>query len=245
MKIPFYPLFCLILFSFLSCSNDNTNVNNTDSTAVKSVGIDTSFLADKNFAYFDLKETEIVGRNSVGDKGHYYVNSRREKEFVALSLEQKVKLVVPFIHETLGVNSNYVKRTMECYFIAKQKKIGDLQPIIVQIGGDDYGSLTLIILNRDLIPVSGYNLSGGMNSGPYQMGDSLVALPDNIYSILEKDKFITYRVVESFFNDSLKRPSNVDSVVYKSKIESNGKIATKKVDSIRYHKPFEPQGSLL
>lgn len=217
-------LIYLILFiAFtVACSNPKTTDKGKPETTVRIA--DTSLLADKNFAYKNLQDLSTLWKNNKYDEDKkLYADSTFKVPFVSLTRHQKEKIIGPFLLKELGLkNVNY----MEAYFISKQDKIGVLQPILIMIGGDDYTSLTMILLDKNNRPVNGFNLFGGMQPGPTSRGDSLLIIPLDRYSEIAGNVITSYEVTHQEFADSLKRPTLVDSVVLRSVIGKTGKITT-------------------
>lgn len=228
-------IFSLLIFS---CSGPNSKENKSR-TVVKHQELknDTSFLADKNFLYKDLKSTkdiDVLFNPTVFHKA--YADSAYKHEYTPLTPDQKVRLIAKFISKELdGALESYPRDLMEAYFISKQKKIGDLQPIIVHITGDDYGSFTMILLDKTGLPVDGYNLSGGKLPGPIDNGDSSFYFEANSYSFINQDRITTIRLQSTQFADSLKKPSITDSMVFKTTISKKGNFNTKLVLEKRYN----------
>jgi hypothetical protein len=139
----------------------------------------------------------------------------------------------------MKVDSSYAVNQMEAFFIAKQHKIGDLQPLIIRIQGDDYVSLSMILLNKDNKYVSGYNISGGFNSGPDQQGDSIETYEARSYSHLKNSLINTYYIYETDPMDTVKTTALIDSNAFESIISTSGKITTKQVAKVRYSIPYK------
>jgi hypothetical protein len=224
---------CVITFS--GCSGNKTDNKTQDSVAVN----DTGLLADKNFAFKNITNTLFERNFKLGDDGKLYSDSTHKLAFVELSKAQKVKLLAASIKKEIGVNSDYVRDMMTAFFIAKQNKIGDLQPIVVQVGGDDYGALKMILLDKNNIVVSAFNITGGMQGGPSTIGDSLTDYEEKNYSTINGSTITNTRINVSDFADSLKKPSYVDSEVYKIVFDRSGKISTKQTTGTEYRRPYK------
>jgi hypothetical protein len=232
-------IFSLLIFS---CSGPNSKENKSQ-TVVKHQELknDTSFLADKNFLYKDLKSTEVVELifpKSFTKDQNLYADSAHKIIYPQLTGDQKTRLIAKFLSkeiygDTAGTMNTY---SMQAYFISKQKKIGDLRPIIVFISGDDYGSFTMILLNKNGLPVDGYKLSGGLEAGPIDNSDSSFVVETGSYSFINHNQITTIRLKSTEFTDSLtKRPSITDSMVFKTTISKKGKFNTKLVLEKRYN----------
>jgi hypothetical protein len=227
--------FIVVLLIF-GCSQEHTSKK-------LSKNLDTSFLTDNNFIYKNVKSTfeiKFTGKTDVPNgsdvDNNLYADSTYKRKFVELTALQKTKLIAPFISKELNVNYKYSRDLMQAYFISKQKKIGDLQPIIIEINGDDYSSLTMIILNKMNVPVSGFNISGGMQSGPTEIGDSLISYDKKSYSYINDNKILTYRIRETDYTDSTKKDEIIDSNVFASTISRTGKFITKQVTTKKFTK---------
>lgn len=220
-----------ILFS--GCSG-----NKIENQQIDSLTTDTALLADKNFAFKNITNTLFESKFKKHE-GKLYADSTYKIIFVELSKTQKVKLLAKSLKKEVGVNSAYVRDMMGAHFIAKQNKIGDLQPIIVQVGGDDYEALKMILLDKNNSVVNAFNITGGMQGGPWTIGDSLTGYELRNYAYLDKNVITNIKINISDYADSLKKPSIVDSEVYKITIRNNGKISTKQTVGKEYLAPHK------
>ncbi len=235
MKKLIYISFLVGIFS--ACSNPKPINNAGNDSAVAN----TTFLADTHFAYKNITDTyPLWKKHKYGENDTLYSDSTRKISFIELTQAQKEKFIAPFIMRELDIKDlKFVGQYMNVHFISKQQKIGDIQPILVMIRGDDYQSLTMILFDKNLNPVDGFNVCGGFDSGPYVHGDTSMIYPDNRYSTINNDKITTYRITEKHFDDSLKMPTVVDSVVLQSLIRTTGKITTKTIGYRRYTLPYK------
>lgn len=241
-KINILNLCGLIIFLFTtSCSNEKKSSATQKKFPISIQIGDTSFLANKNYVFQNIENTSTVKfvskrLNTTGpDDDHLYTDSSYTKFYTALNKWQKSILIAPFLFKEFKVEKDYVVKYMSAHFVAKQPKIGELQPIIISIGGDDYGSLTMILLDKNNKPVRGYNIAGGLDPGPDMDGDSLVTYEARNYAHLKYNKIIHYVINETdCMNDSLKKPSIIDSNVFESTIDNTGKIKTKQIASEQY-----------
>jgi hypothetical protein len=193
---------------------------------------DTSFLDPKNYVYqniLDTRHVKIIHRRTKDTSvdNNIYTDSSYSRKYIELTAKQKLWLIGPFIGKTLDVKPVFARDLMSAYFVSKQKKIGDLQPIIIWITGDDYGSLTMIILNKQHQPIDGYNLDGGMQPGPEDIGDSLMKFDLKSYSKLKNREITTVRMEETDYTDTTKKDIQIDSNVFKTLIQTNGSFNTK------------------
>lgn len=172
-------------------------------------------------------------------KGSYFqVDSITQSKFVAMDTIQKNQLIttstIKESPQLASVDKAYIVKYMRGAFISRQDQIGDFQPIVISLEGDDYHALVLILLDKDCKPVSQLLLSGGFEAGPDdEIGDSLILVHDR-ESIINNDEIKTYilHLQQSEKSDSI--PAQIDSISYTMKILPTGKIDTIKKDSTRY-----------
>jgi hypothetical protein len=230
-------IFLLFIFG---CSNGNNNTAGqnkpTDSLNCTSP-TDTSFLADKNFAYRNLTSTvnvnsaDKISKVNGVDIAVKYTDTTFKRKYFMLPGCQAGFLIAPFLPKDYGVN--YVANDMWVWLVSKQKKIGDLQPIIVlEIGKADFEGLALIILDRNRKPVNEFFLD---EENPT---NNKIGYPHtlNNYSFINKNEITSYRITEN--TDSAKRQKTIDSNVFKSFIAANGTITTKQVGKSHVTKSF-------
>lgn len=220
-----------ILLSVVSCKNKKKEIPATAHHDT-SLAIDTSFLDDKNYVYQNITDTrqlKLINRRATNDiiDNNIYTDSSYSRKCVQLTAAQKFQLIAPFMAKSLNVKPEYARDLLTAYFISKQKKIGDLQPIIVSIGGDDYGSLTMIILNKQGQPIDGYNLDGGMQPGPEDIGNVATKFDLKSYSKLKNREITTVRMDEIDYKDTTKKDIQIDSNVFKTLIQTDGSFNTK------------------
>jgi hypothetical protein len=227
------------VFFVVGCHGDKSNKDKLNDSTTKK---DISFLDDENFVFKNLANTEDAKGiykelKGGGVDGNLYTDSTYKKLYVKLTPEQRSILVAPFISKQLDVNDKYARDLMQAYFISKQDKIGEFQPIIIEVDGDDYGSMILVVLDKNNKPIDAFNLSGGIERGPMMTGDSLLSFDKPSYSFLTKNLITTYRVTETDYTDSTKKEETIDSNVFVSTIDKTGKIITKQTVKAHFRKP--------
>ena len=136
------------------------------------------------------------------------------------------------------------------YFISKQEKIGDFQPIIIDVDASHYNDLLLIVLDKMNLPVSYLVLNKGVNEDTH----AIFNLADSLYrtfhcgaSLLQKNEIYWYRVNNYSIEFRMQSTPGAkaelmggprwpydDSIKYLSVIQSNGNITTKLIDSVRW-----------
>ncbi|MES2278222.1 MAG: hypothetical protein V4592_19485 [Bacteroidota bacterium] len=201
---------------------------------------DGSCLPDTKFVYKNLTNTFALDLYTKYLDNKLYTDSTRKTAFTALTPTQKLKLISPFISKLLDVNDKYAVDLMQAYFISKQPKIGEFQPIIVSISGDDYNSLTMIILDKNCHYIDAYNVNGGMQPGPNMIGDSTIKIELRSYSIIDKDNIQSIKIDETYSTDSIKKkPSIIDSTVFKTSVDRFGKFKTKQYSISHYEIPYK------
>lgn len=192
-------------------------------------------LPDSLFVFHDLENSLLVNHFWYDEKDNYkmYTDSTKQKYLIGMDSVQKMKYVVPI----LGIDTSYVIQYMSAAFVSKQKMIGDLQPIIVWVNGDDYESLIYILLDKTLKPVSHLVLFGGEHAGPVdEFEDGTLQYPTLTHSFLKGDEIKWYALIEYVKPDTIDHPSTFDSINYLSKILPTGEITTKRLDSIRFER---------
>jgi hypothetical protein len=201
-----------------------------------------SVSTDKQIEKLNLPDTFFVLKNYHNSdllakvkyiNNRLFLDSTKQIEFVALDTNYKVKILAPVLKEDLGVDENYVKSFLISYFISKQDKIGNFQPVIIWISGDDYNSLIMVLLDSALNPISHILLNGGFYAGPYEVNDSLTSWGEEKNSRIDGNKIESYCLNTYVWTDSRNDLTFIDSLSYKSIILENGLIQTEKVDSIR------------
>jgi len=228
----------MIILISAACSNSDhkTTVNKPILKGSTSF-VDTSFLADKNYPYKSISNTltvNFIGKNNSADE--LYTDSTFKTAYIKLNEQQRIKLIAPFIMKELGVNEKYAGDLMSAYFVSKQNKIGNLQPILIKISGDDYGSLTMIILDKSDTPIDGYNVEGGKEGGPTEIGDSLIRFEARRYSHINNNVITTYDINETDHTDTTKKQELIDSEVYKTVINKNGTFSTRRIVKVGFAK---------
>lgn len=228
MKTIYISSFIFSVFIFLSsCSNNNEASSSADTI------FENSFFALNNI------ENTLIADNFFYDENYiFYTDKKKSKQFVKLDSSQKFKLIVPIT----GIDANYVCQYMDAYFISIQEKVGDYQPIIIQLTGDDYGSLLYIVLDKQNNPVSHLLISGGECGGPISETDSTMEMCPITQAFMNKNKINWYRlhVTERKITKEEDKimPSIIDSVYFQSEINTEGKMITKIIDSTRYERIF-------
>jgi hypothetical protein len=244
--------FFLFLLAVLIAACSHTKPKDAEKPKLKDsiVVADTSFLADKNFVYLNLKNTEDVKmtkRHLESDTAGYdiYTDSTFKRKYLRLTGSQMVSLLQQFFSNDMNKNGSvvdpeYLKKYMQGWFVAKQAKVNGLQPIVLSLSGDDYGALAMVLLDKNNKPVSSFKLTEGFQPGPTEKGDSLLILPTKRESVLKDNMIITKEVTQTDFADSLKRPSPVDSNLFQTVIDKFGKFKTKQILKAKYTVPYVP-----
>lgn len=235
-----------VLLSVISCSHKKKETGSNEKTASKHIlfNIDTSFLEDKNYVYHNVDNTEsikFIGRRLPNGNFdyHLYTDSTFKRHYIELTPNQRAQLTQKFFSKLMKVDSSYAVNQITAYFVSKQRKLGNLQPLLIRLAGDDYGSLTLIVLDKDNKYLSGYNVSGGFNSGPDEQGDSLETYETRSYSHLKNNRISTYYIYETDPMDTVKTTALIDSNAFESIIGANGSITTRQIGEVHYIIPYK------
>jgi hypothetical protein len=233
-------LFLIAIVFITACSYTPSGQTNNKGVVKDSIlNNDTSFLADKNFVFKNLTNTNnIVAVHKSIVRGMLdsvlYADTTFTKHYTPLSAQQCAKFVTPVVSKMLGVSVNYVRDLMHIWFVSKQNKVGDLQPLVVSLEGKDYSSFIMIILDKYNKPVQGLILNE--NSGPTNYDGSTNWVSHKIYSQINNNEITTYHVNETSHTYPAKSQIIVDSTVFKSLISKGGNILTKQVVKARFKK---------
>lgn len=129
----------------------------------------------------------------------------------------------------------------ECYFVSKQQKILNYQPIIVRINADDYFAFILMVLDGNRNLISWKELSGGFCGGPAEYENKIEYCAEN-YSIINGSNSFTFISLNKVIPvmDSIVREDStlVDSLSYHISINNNGIINKQLTDSTHFIKPY-------
>ncbi len=191
-------------------------------------------LPDSLFAFQNIENT-LFTENMFWDTNDWtkvYVDSTAKKEFIKLDSAQKMRLLAPIT----GIDSNYLVEYMDAFFVSKQKMIGAFTPITIFMYGDDYSALHYILLDKTMKPVSSYIVNGGEAGGPVAETENSITLPPVIHSFFKGDVFYNYSLTETMNTDSVDQPSTFDSLYFEHHILPEGKIQTKRLDSVRFER---------
>jgi len=206
--------FCLLVVFFIVATSS------CDHKPVRYPANALQLSANKNFLYENVTDTRAI-KLEFGPSGEIYSDEAHKMPFFQFSPDQLTVLAYPVISKRLGVDSQYVHNLMNGYLLARQPKIGGLQPVIIYLGGNDYGSMFLLILGKNDKPVSCFDLYGNMLPGNYSENNDYSNF-ERSYSILDGFEITTYRITQ--FEDS---KMVADSSVFKSVISKTGEISTK------------------
>lgn len=192
---------------------------------------DTSYMADKNYVFRNLTNTEKVKivykttKDNRLDLSNIYADWTFRRTYTQLSENQRSLLIAPFLPKGYGVK--YARENMLAWFISKQNQINGYQPVILfELGKADYESLMLILLDKNHKPVSEFDLDEN-NPTNNEFGSPH---KDKSYSYLDKNEITSYRITENTY--SAKKQMVFDSNVFKSVIAKNGVILTKQLGRV-------------
>jgi hypothetical protein len=221
-------VFIIIFFIFTLIANSKFQSNYYFQNADNSTYLD---LPDSLFAFKNITNTDFV--RQIDWDG--YTDSTRSKKIERIDSSTVVKLLCPNFIKT-GEYSYYMT---SFFFISKQHKIGDIQPIIILGSGTDYTELILLTLDKIGKPIDYYSLLKYDCAGTWSVGDSLVAICPIKGSSITSTKIKTYVKKIYYRPDNKTRTltnySRIDSITYKSTILPTGHFKTKRMDSITFH----------
>ncbi len=211
----------LIIFCFLFLLSCSTGEN-------KQIIV----LSDDLFVVKNLKNTSLI-HSFKYQNNRLFSDSTFRTEFVPLDSTFKRLILAPILKKDLGVDAEYSGKFILCYFISKQEKFGQYQPIVIYSTGDDYSSLILAVLDSTFNPISHLVLSGGLFAGPYEANDSITSWGEETFSKINDNEINSYVSKTYVWTDSRDDSAFIDSLVFSSKIRDNGTIETKLIDSLR------------
>lgn len=203
--------FAFLLSVLLSCSTKQSN------QLVQSKDFE---MPDSLFALKDISE--------INDK--LLLDSTKEVKFVKLDSTFIHKIINPILVKNHGFRKEYIDGFETSYFISKQKKIGNFQPIILSTFGVDNWCILLVIVDSNYTPISHTILKGNYGSAFKMINKNLDYVDEYLYSKIDEN-FITTRRKISYLNSF--KEIYKDSINYRSEILKNGIIKTQRIDSIR------------
>lgn len=227
-----YLIFVFALF-FAACSGNQKSKKSTQTAASIETTINQNSTSHSQFAFEQFNDTRVTDK-FVYEGNKVYTDSTKKRELIPLTKAEKFALLGPFIKQELKLDPAYVRDWMNAWFVAKQDKIGGLQPVIIRLDGDDYGAVTMILLDDNNRYVGGCNISGGEQPGPTEVGDSLEVYSWKDYAVINKNVIINYQLERTDYKDKSKHISVVDSVVYRIKIDNKGQFNKSRIGSTKY-----------
>lgn len=223
--------FGTIALCMLSC-NSNTPQE------VSAAAADATYLTfpDSLFAFHNFDNTASISQFD----WEGYTDSTKTKRLVRIDSMTVVKLLCPLNVIKPGEYSYFMK---SFYYISKQPLIADIQPIIIWGNSDDYSELICLTLDKNGKPLDHYVLYENNCSGTDMVEDSLMAICPIQHSLINADIITTYVNNVCFRVDTVNQTTmddfaRVDSISYESTILPSGKIETRKVDSVRFHRIY-------
>jgi hypothetical protein len=180
-------------------------------------------LHDSLFKFKNIESTEFLRRTRI-------------ESLTPLDSFQKRILIKPFVR--------YFKDQLEAWdarFISKQNKIGDYQPIIMYLLTTDYLAIWLMILNKDLEPIS-YVIIGGQGDHT----EPEISEKDSTYKDLpikycdfKDNQIILHSIVATVNYKNEKKQSLIDSTNYQITLNSEGKINVLKINGFQYYRLYK------
>lgn len=208
-------------------------------------------LPDHYFAYINLSSSLVKGKfrwheipDSM-DKYHprLYKDSTKKVLIHRLNTNQ-MKLFFTskaFAWPPHTDNLDDLVITSTLYLIAKQPKIGDLTPIIILIIAEDYNELIYVLMNKEDKPVATLSLGGEICFGPETTTDTFVTMCPYRVSMIKQNNISSYVLHISYIvhpadyeKTNFVHSLTIDSITYKTSVNTNGKIQTVRLDSTRY-----------
>lgn len=190
-------------------------------------------LAKKNSFDF-LNDTLYKYKNFKGTLKIDWSDSEFENNYI---LADSITINLLLNHEESPIESPYYGAR----YVAKQKKIGNIQPIIIYVSSDDYSSYILVTLDNKKHLIDLCEIAGGWFESPHGLNDSIGETGgDSFFTIVDQhniNKFVTKYIYKYYLdsNNSFNIGDDIgkDSLYYRIKIENSGKITTSLIDSVR------------
>lgn len=202
-------LFLLLLVLLAACHSKTIDQNEGDC------------LSDHLFVLKNLNESIPLNEFFTGrDQALYY----KDQQLVELDSIQERKMLKPFV-------SFFSADEYTAFFISKQPKIGDWQPVLLRVTRATGLYEWLVIVDKDCKPLSRFVLEGENCESPIETDSTIMYCP------VRKNKFVGNRI-ESFevrttrFLDDQKKV--IDSLSYVTEIDGKGMFRTKRLDSVRF-----------
>lgn len=218
--------FILLIFTLSNCENNSIQNSSSDKEHI-------DFLSDKLFEYKNFKGT-------IKD---VWMNSELSNKYLPIDSQATLLLLN---HEQSPIRFPYYGAR----YVAKQNKIGNVQPIIIYVSSDDYSSYILVTLNENKRPIDITEIAGGWWNDPHEISDSIGECGgDSYFNIIDNHNiekvetrylFKCYTDSDGVFNMT-ENDLGVDSLYYKVKISNSGKITTTLIDSVRIVKSSSKQ----
>ena len=257
-----YAILLMLLSNSIFCQTNNLNKSLSIGISVFKAG-SCDFLADSLFVFKNIQNSLIVNKFRWSMN---VANQNSEAVFVdsipliPLNVAQKRQLIVPVMFEenknlpissaqdwddSIFVNDTFFVKNivdLDVFWVSKQKKIGEMTPIIVWITGEkkvqnkyffQYEGLYYILVDKNCVPISHFFLSG---LGAYTDQWSTTTTR---HSLIKGNEIISYKLTATgerqVFVQSI-HPVSYDSVSYISKILTDGRFETKLLKNIHTEK---------
>ncbi|MFM8914349.1 MAG: hypothetical protein ACKOE6_15740 [Flammeovirgaceae bacterium] len=177
---------------------------------------------DSFFKLFNVSDAPLLSDFEYGEGSDIFLGRSFLKE---LDSAEKQNLL-------FGILKNgFPPYTHRVHFVAKQEKIGRFQQIIIQVGGTDYLTSMILLLDENCRPVSHYILEGKDCEGVFETDSTIMACPikrnhfdGNVVQSTE------IRRNEYLHSDKIL----IDSLSYETEFDTSGQFNTRLIDSVRY-----------
>lgn len=216
----------ILLILLSSCTNRTAN-----KSAIATTDTINLILPDSLFAFENLTNSAVTRRFDWSG----FTDTSKSKSFIRIDSLTVVKLLCPTNYYKPGEYSYYMT---SFFYVAKQPKIGDIQPIIIWGNGDDYSDLILLTLDIKGNPIDYYSLHKQDCSGTETVEDSLMGFCPVKNSTINSNKIKTYINNMAIRPDTIVHFARIDSITFEATIQRTGKIELKKIDSVRYYRGY-------
>jgi len=144
----------------------------------------------------------------------------------------KRKIIYPVLINNHDFSKEYLDSNEQSFYISKQQKAGEFQPVILWNYGVDNYCLLLVVVDSTLTPISHTILNGNYGTG-IEKSDKNISYWTQFKHSKVNGTIITSCKITTFYNDLNSKEIYIDSIILKSEILKNGLIKTQRTDSVR------------
>jgi hypothetical protein len=179
---------------------------------------------------FEIPDSLFALKNISGINDKLVFDSTNKRKLIKLDSTFNRKIIYPILIDNHGFKKKYIDGFESSFFISKQKKIGNFQPIILSTYGVDNWCILLVVVNSHYTPISHIILRGNYGSAYEMINKDLEYVDEYFCTKIDSNSITTTKTI-SYMN--LFKEVYKDSINYRSEILKNGLIKTQRIDSFR------------